>query len=120
VVRSRYLRFSVRSLLVATGLIGAAIWYIRWPSETAHAFANDPQSFQIDGRLTSSYVNPSAFAEFVSWDATPTLTPHSRSISDYLLGRQTFDCGGFEFTVVRGTIRNGPHEFFHSAVRFYR
>ena len=121
-VRSRYLRFSIRSLLIVTSMIGAAIWWIQWPSATASAFAHDPQSFLAHGRVkgaTSSAVS-SAFAEFVAGNADHELVPHSRSVSDYLLGRQTFDCGWFEFTVVRGAIARGPHEFFQSGVRYYR
>ena len=108
--RSTYLRFSIRSLLRVTGLIAVATWWIQWPSITASTFAHDPQTFFADGRWKDAppSIDSSAFAEFIAREGTPALIAHSRTVRECLLSKQTFDCGMFEFTVVRGAITSGP------------
>lgn len=110
--RAKYFQFSLRSLLAVTVLIALAMWWVQWPSATATAFAHDPQSFHADGRLTDLTSEISAFAEFVARDGTPAISPDSRSLRDYLFGQQTFYCGKFKFTVVRGAIASGPYNAF--------
>lgn len=108
--RSKYLRISIRSMLVVTGMIAVATWWIQWPSITASNFARDPWTFVANGRLKAptSSSDSSKFLEFIARDRAATLDARSRSVREWLLGEQIFDCGDFEFTVVRGAIKSGP------------
>ena len=110
--RGKYFQFSLRSVLAVTGLIALAMWWVQWPSATATAFAHDPQSFHSDGRLMDPTSDIPAFAHFVASDDTPAIDPEPRSIGDCLFGQQTFYCGKFRFTVVRGAIARGPYNAF--------
>ena len=110
--RAKYFRFSLRSMLAVTALIALAMWWVQWPSATAFAFTHDPQSFHADGRLMDPTSEILAFAEFVARDGTPAISPDSRSIRDCIYGQQTFWCGKFRITVVRGAIASGPHNVF--------
>lgn len=108
------LQFRIRSLLALAALVAFAIWWIRWPSQTASRFVADRAGFvsRINATPTSAYGPNRLDQAYFAKPENGSLTTHPRSWADLFLARQTFCYASFRFSVRRGAIVSGPTWFF--------
>lgn len=122
----RKVRLTVQGLLLLTGFIAFACFWMAWPQRAASAFLVKRSSEQKAQGITNPFVDGTP--ESMQFSETrkpmllkrlqkrkldlPNLAPHSRSVSDLLLSRQTFDFGIESFTIERGKVVWGPESFW--------
>ncbi len=114
--KARFVKFSLRSVLVLTGLIAIALWWIRWPSQIASQLVADRDAFLA--ALEDS--EPATYDRYLR-DSTPLddathsgLHVFPRAWNDAINGRQAFGFGPFLFSIERGSVVSGPSWHFRS------
>lgn len=113
-------QFSLRSLLIAISLVAVGLGWVRWPYVTACSFVEDPASARSLAMCHADYrASAQALANYQRSEGRSPVIGRERSWLDYLTGRQRFHCGYWEFTVVRGTISNGPLSFTGASLDYY-
>ena len=118
-----FLRFRLRTVLVAVTLAARALWWERWPFATAHQFVGGTAKVAVEPHQPSGYWFPEAVPEgframIDKSENEVVLTNHSRSFYDIALGRCTFIAQGknggyFRFWVKRGAVVGGPTPVYY-------
>ncbi len=118
-----FLRFRLRTMLLAITLTAIAIWWERWPFATARHFVEGTENFISERQQPSGYLFREGDLEgframVVKSENEVFLTNHSRSLYDIALGRCTFTAQGkngsfFRFRVERGAIIKGPTPIYY-------
>ena len=115
-IKKLQLRFGLRTLLFAVVLISAALsWWVTWPQLSAGRFVKlmgtaPDEAEKINrlggmGRVLRKYEHD-----------PPYLEPHSRSLAEVLLGKQTFTV----VTPVHGPTLDGQTMDFTATMSFER
>lgn len=114
--KARFRRFSLRSLLTLTAVIALALWWIRWPFQTASRLVADRDTFLAAVKQSE----PATYDRYLLDTGSLESATHSglykfpRTWGDTIYGRQSFGFGSFLFSIERGNIVTGPNWYFRS------
>ena len=108
------LKFRIRHLLELAAIVAFAIWWIRWPAQTASTFVADRVAFvsRINATPTSAHAPKVLDSKYFAKPENRLLTTRKRSWADLFLARQSFYYASFRFSVRRGEIVSGPSYYF--------
>jgi hypothetical protein len=115
-IAQRRFRFGLRTLLIVPVLLSAVLaWWVTWPHRSAARFVNLMGTDIEEAEKINSLGGTGRVLREYKHDP-PYLEPHSRSLAEVLLGKQTFTV----VTPLHGPRRNGREVEFTATMFFNR